>query len=75
MPGVTPKPGESLESLVRRYKRTCEKTGINSKIRSNEFYEKPSAERKRCLAAAVKRSRKRVARENSVFLVKKKRKH
>ena len=75
MPGVTLKPGEPLESIIRRYKRICEKSRIFSEVRRRESYEKPTEKRKRCFAAAVKRSRKRLVRDNPNFLAKKKRKH
>ena len=76
MPGVILKPGEALESAIRRYKRTCEKSRIYAETRSREYYEKPAAARKRLFAAAVKRCRKRLARDNPNYcLVQKKRKH
>jgi ribosomal protein S21 len=37
---------------LRRFKRTIEKTGLLTELRAREFYEKPTAERKRKLAAA-----------------------
>ena len=40
--------------------RTIEKTGLLTELRAREFYEKPTAERKRKLAAAVKRHYKRL---------------
>ena len=43
-----------------RFKRTVEKTGLLTELRAREFYEKPTAERKRKLAAAVKRHYKRL---------------
>jgi len=48
---------------MRRFKRACEKAGILSEIRRREFYEKPTAERKRKAAAAVKRHMKKMQRE------------
>jgi small subunit ribosomal protein S21 len=44
----------------RRFKRTIEKLGLLTDLRAREFYEKPTAERKRKKAAAVKRHFKRV---------------
>ncbi|MCX7177766.1 MAG: 30S ribosomal protein S21, partial [Proteobacteria bacterium] len=44
----------------RRFKRAIEKTGVLTELRSREFYEKPTSERKRKLAAAVKRHHKRI---------------
>ena len=52
-------PGTFLEKL-RRFKRTIEKLGLLTDLRAREFYEKPTAERKRKKAAAVKRHYKRV---------------
>ena len=75
MPGVILKPGEALESAIRRYKRTCEKSRIYAEVRRREHYEKPTETRKRRFAAAVKRCRKRLMRDNPIFLAKKKRKH
>ena len=43
---------------LRRFKRTIEKTGLLTELRSREYYEKPTTERKRKLAAAVKRHHK-----------------
>ncbi len=63
MPSVRVKENEPFEVAVRRFKRTCEKAGIISELRAREFYEKPTAERKRKLAAAVKRNEKRLAKE------------
>jgi small subunit ribosomal protein S21 len=45
---------------MRRFKRSVEKTGLLTDLRAREFYEKPTAERKRKLAAAVKRQHKRL---------------
>jgi small subunit ribosomal protein S21 len=45
---------------MRRFKRTVEKTGLLTELRAREFYEKPTAERKRKKAAAIKRHFKRI---------------
>lgn len=45
---------------MRRFKRTIEKTGLLTDLRAREFYEKPTAVRKRKHAAAVKRTYKRL---------------
>ncbi len=45
---------------MRRFKRTVEKTGLLTELRAREFYEKPTSERKRKLAAAIKRHHKRL---------------
>ncbi|MEF3192866.1 MAG: 30S ribosomal protein S21 [Halothiobacillaceae bacterium] len=63
MPSVRVKENEPFEVALRRFKRTCEKDGIISELRAREFYEKPTTERKRKLAAAIKRNQKRLAKE------------
>ena len=54
------KENEPFEVAMRRFKRSIEKTGLLTELRAREFYEKPTAERKRKLAAAVKRHYKRI---------------
>ncbi|GAA5171226.1 30S ribosomal protein S21 [Viridibacterium curvum] len=60
MPGVRVKENEPFEVAIRRFKRTIEKAGVLTDLRAREFYEKPTAERKRKKAAAVKRLHKRL---------------
>lgn len=63
MPSVRVRENEPFDVAMRRFKRSCEKAGILSEIRRREFYEKPTAERKRKAAAAVKRHLKKLQRE------------
>jgi small subunit ribosomal protein S21 len=60
MPTVRVKENEPFEVALRRFKRTIEKTGLLTELRAREYYEKPTSERKRKLAAAVKRLHKRL---------------
>jgi small subunit ribosomal protein S21 len=60
MTSVRVRDNEPFEVAMRRFKRTIEKTGLLTELRAREFYEKPTAERKRKLAAAVKRHYKRL---------------
>ena len=60
MPTVRVKENEPFEVAMRRFKRTVEKTGLLTELRAREFYEKPTAERKRKRAAAIKRNYKRL---------------
>jgi len=64
MPNVRVKENEPFEVAMRRFKRSCEKAGVLAEVRRREFYEKPTAERKRKKAAAVKRHHKKLQREN-----------
>ena len=47
---------ESLDSALRRFKRTCQKAGVMAEIRKHEHYEKPSVNRKKKAEAARKRN-------------------
>ncbi|MDX9870828.1 MAG: 30S ribosomal protein S21 [Clostridia bacterium] len=49
---------ESLDSALRRFKRTCQKAGVLSEVRKREHYEKPSVKRKKKSEAARKRKYK-----------------
>lgn len=63
MPTVRVKEGENPEYALRRFKRSCEKAGLLTELRRREFYEKPTAERKRKQAAAIKRHLKKNSRD------------
>ena len=65
MPSVRVKENEYFDAALRRFKRSCEKAGVLTELRRREFYEKPTQERKRKKAAAVKRHLKRTSREVS----------
>jgi len=63
MPAVLAKTHESFEALLRRFKREVEKAGVLSELRKHMYFEPKSAEKKRLLAAAKKRSRKKSSRD------------
>jgi small subunit ribosomal protein S21 len=67
MPHVRVKDNEPFDIALRRFKRSCEKAGVLSEVRRREFYEKPTAVRKRKAAAAVKRHMKKLQRESRKF--------
>ena len=60
MTTIRVKENEPFDVALRRFKRTIEKLGLLTDLRAREFYDKPTAERKRKKAAAVKRHYKRV---------------
>lgn len=39
--------GESVEQMMRRFKKLCEKEGLTKDIKRKEFFEKPSERRRR----------------------------
>jgi len=60
MSTVKVKENEPFDVALRRFKRLVEKTGLLNDLRAREFYEKPTWERKRKAAAAVKRQYRRL---------------
>ncbi|HBV6733033.1 TPA: 30S ribosomal protein S21 [Escherichia coli] len=69
MPVIKVRENEPFDVALRRFKRSCEKAGVLAEVRRREFYEKPTTERKRAKASAVKRHAKKLARENAAALV------
>lgn len=65
MPSVRVRENEYFDAALRRFKRACEKAGVLTEVRRREFYEKPTQERKRKKAAAVKRQLKRTMRDST----------
>jgi len=49
------KDNESLDSALRRFKRSCARSGVLTELRKREHYEKPSVKRKKKSEAARKR--------------------
>ena len=43
---------ESLDSALRRFKKSCARSGIIQEVRKREAYEKPSVRRKKKCEAA-----------------------
>lgn len=54
---------ESIEKVIRRFKKACEKEGIKKEIKARRFYEKPSDARRRELR---KKERNRLKSEKPV---------
>ena len=46
---------ESLDSALRRFKKSCARSGVIAEVRKREHYEKPSVRRKKKSEAARKR--------------------
>lgn len=52
------KENESLDSALRRFKRSCAKAGVLSELRKREHYESPSVKRRKKSEAARKNRKK-----------------
>ena len=57
MTEIRVKENESLDSALRRFKRSCARSGVLAEVRKSEHYEKPSVKRKKKSEAARKRKR------------------
>ncbi|MBQ3133720.1 MAG: 30S ribosomal protein S21 [Clostridia bacterium] len=55
MAEVHVKENESLDSAIRRWKKSCARSGVLAEVRKREHYEKPSVKRKKKSEAARKR--------------------
>jgi len=55
MAEVRVKENETLDSALRRFKRSCAKSGVLSELKKRQHYEKPSVKRKKKAEAARKR--------------------
>ncbi|MGA0242015.1 MAG: 30S ribosomal protein S21 [Candidatus Marinamargulisbacteria bacterium] len=49
--------GESVDSLLRKFKRKVKNEGTLKELREREYFEKPSESRKKQLKAAISRTR------------------
>ncbi|MHC1694761.1 MAG: 30S ribosomal protein S21 [Eubacteriales bacterium] len=55
MAEIRVKENETLDSALRRFKRSCARSGVLTELRKREHYEKPSVKRKKKSEAARKR--------------------
>jgi small subunit ribosomal protein S21 len=56
---VRVKENESLDSALKRFKRSCAKAGVLSDLRKKEYYQSPSVKRRKKSEAARKNKNKR----------------
>ncbi len=54
---------ESVEQMVRRFKKLCETEGLTRDIKRTSYYEKPSERRRR----KTRKSMKRIAKDALLF--------
>lgn len=45
---------ESVQQMIKRFKKLCEKEGLTRDIKRNSYYEKPSERRRRAMRKARK---------------------
>ena len=47
--------GESVEQMLRRFKKLCEKEGLTKEVKRRQYFEKPSERRRRAQRKALQR--------------------
>lgn len=52
---IKAKGNESVQQMMKRFKKMCEKEGLTKDIKRNSYYEKPSERRRRRLRKSMKR--------------------
>jgi small subunit ribosomal protein S21 len=62
--GISVRDNENINQSLRRFKRKVEEAGTLDTLRANEFYEKPTTERKRKKGAAKARWRKKLEKDS-----------
>ena len=48
--------GESVQQMLRRFKKLCEKEGLTKDVKRRQYYEKPSERRRRAVRKSVSRA-------------------
>jgi small subunit ribosomal protein S21 len=62
---VTVKPGEDIDSALKRFKKAVMNSGITKEARMHERYEKPSDRRRREQKAAIRKLQRARAKAES----------
>ena len=53
-------PKESVESLIRRFSRKVQQSGVVAEVKQNQYFEKPMSKRDRRKKAIVRKERKAI---------------
>jgi small subunit ribosomal protein S21 len=53
---VKPRGNESVQQLLRRFKRLCQREGLTRDIKRTSYYEKPSEKKRRQSRKAIRRA-------------------
>ncbi|RME73980.1 MAG: 30S ribosomal protein S21 [Planctomycetota bacterium] len=61
---ITVRDNDSLETVLKRFKRICDKEGIKKALRQYSYYEKPSERRRRKQKERLRNIRKQLKAKN-----------
>jgi small subunit ribosomal protein S21 len=59
MTSVLIRDNENFEKALRRFSKSCERSGILADVKKHQHFEKPSERKKRKMAAARRKSRRK----------------
>jgi len=54
---------ESIESAIKRFRKKCERDGINRELKKRSFYEKPSIRKKKKRETVKRKLEKKLRRQ------------
>lgn len=54
---------ESIDAAIKRFRKKCERDGINRELKKRSFYEKPSLKKKRKRESAKRKLEKRLRKQ------------
>jgi small subunit ribosomal protein S21 len=55
---VKPRGNESVQQMLKRFKRLCQREGLTREMKRTSYYEKPSERRRRQARKAVRKAEK-----------------
>ena len=64
---VKAKPNETIDSLIRRFKKDVEKAGIIKELKRREYYLSPSLKKRLKHQAASKEAQKRASNRKVIY--------
>jgi len=64
MPKIDVRKDEPIDKALRRFKGKLRREGVIDEIKKREFYEKPSQKRRKDLEKAVRREKRRRAKQD-----------
>jgi len=53
---IRPRGSESIQQMLKRFKRLCQREGLVREIKRNSYYEKPSIRKRRKIRKAIRRA-------------------
>ena len=62
---VRPRGNESIQQMLKRFKRLCQREGLTRDIKRHSYYEKPSERKRRQIRKAIRKVEKDAERDGA----------